>query len=64
MIIKFSILYRSKMIILAFKEFKRKCKIRIKAMSNIEIGNIGRGISVIPIGILMQDQTIKSISAS
>ena len=31
-------------------------------MSNIEIGNIDRGISLIHIEILMKDQTIKTIS--
>ena len=43
-------------IVLTFKEFNNKFNIDNKAMSNIEIENIGRDVSLIPIEIVMRDQ--------
>ena len=52
----------SKMIILTFNEINENYNIENKALSKIEIEDIGREISLISIEIVMQDQTPKTIS--
>ena len=49
------------MILLTFEEFSSKFNIDNKVMSNIEIENIGRDISLIPIEIVMRNQTQETI---
>ena len=49
------------MIILTFKEIKNKHNIENKAMSNIEIEDIGKDISPIPNESEMRDQPPKTI---
>ena len=46
------------MIILTFEEFNNKFNKDNKATSNIEIENIGRDISLIPIEIVMRVETL------
>ena len=46
------------------EEFIIKFSFDNKAMSNIQIGNIARGISLIPIEIVMRNQTLDIISDS
>ena len=49
------------MLVLIFEEFNNKFVFDNKAMSNIKIEDIGRDISLIPIEIVMRDQTPDSI---
>ena len=49
------------MLILTFVEFNNKYNIENKAVSNIEIEDIGKYISLIPIEIVMRDQTPDNI---
>ena len=49
------------MLILTFEEFNIKFNIDNNAMSDIRIKDIGKGISLTPIEILMRDQSPKTI---
>ena len=50
------------MIVPTFEEFNSKYNIENKAISTIEIENIGRGISLIPIEIVIRDQTLVNLN--
>ena len=57
-----SSLYLLKMLILTFEEFNNKFNIDNNAMSDIRIKDIGKGISLTPIEIVMRDQTLDNTS--
>ena len=50
------------MLILTFDEFNNRFGIDDKAMSNIRMEDIGKDISIIPIEIVMRDQTPLTIN--
>ena len=50
------------MLTLTFEEFVNKFSIDNKSMSNIRIEDIGKDISLTPIGIVMRDKTPDNIN--